>query len=51
VKAALQGRPVDRTTGRLDHAAPALTPHLQLLFVVYTFELNSTLCRRPTVRD
>ena len=46
VKAALQGKPVDRVTGRVDHTAPALMPHLQLLIVVYTFELNSTLCRR-----
>ena len=41
---ALAGKPVDNVTGAVDHAAPALTPQLQLLIVVYTFELNSTLC-------
>jgi hypothetical protein len=51
VKAALAGKPVDPATGRVNHSAPALTPHLQLLIVVYTFELNSSLCRRLGVND
>ena len=49
VKAALAGKPVDSLTGHVNHSAPARTPHLQLLIVVYTFELNSSLCRRPGV--
>ena len=47
VKAALVGKPVDNATGKVDHSAPAVTPHLQLLVVAYTFELNSSLCRKP----
>lgn len=46
VKAALVGKPVDVSTGRVNHSAPATAPHLQLLVVIYTSELNSSLCRR-----
>jgi|EP01047_Picozoa_sp_COSAG01_P038176 hypothetical protein len=40
------GKPVDNQTGKVDHHGVATTPTLQLLVVVYTFEINSTLCRR-----
>eukprot|EP01052_Picozoa_sp_SAG31_P011027 SAG31_NODE_615_length_13521_cov_43.196916_4_plen_332_part_00 len=40
------GKSVDATTGKVNHSSPATTPDLQLLVVVYTFELNSTLCHK-----
>ena len=40
IKAALHGKPVDPTTGKVDHAAPATTPHLRLSATWYTSQMK-----------
>lgn len=40
IKAALQGKPIDPVTGKVDHAGAASTPHLQLWVVFYAQQLH-----------
>ena len=39
IKAALQGKPVDPVTGKVDHTGAATTPHLELWVIFYAQQL------------